>query len=327
MPTKQTTGMYNEVQKREFINEVLGGNQKQTRVCELLFFALAPYEEELGGDIATRSAREISVALNKLLGLRVQSRYGKLSLVKKYIEWCVVKGYAQDAEKVDGIEIGSLTKIKNETVSSPQHLQIYLDTVFRPEELLTVDNMYRCVFWLAYSGVDENDSMSIRCSDIDLGNMVIVSNGFEYPIYREGLKSIKHCAAATQFTFIHENPYYETQRERSPGDFLLRGVSKNRSEKAIQVSISKMTRDAVSSGKTTMRLHYYRAWISGVFYRKYMLERAGVEVDFKDVAADFIRDKEYSLHGYPIDRRRKLLAVSNDYRKDYERWKAAHYIF
>lgn len=327
MPTKQTTGMYNEEQKREFIDEVLSGDARRVRACELFFFALAPYEKAWGGDVATRSADEITSATTKLLGLRTQSRYGKLSILKKYIEWCVVKGYATDADKVRDLDRVTLTKIRNETISSPGHLQRYLDTVFRKEDDHTVDNIFRSFFWLAFGGLDESAVMEIKCSDFDFDSMSFSYNGESFEIYREGVKALKYCVTATQFQYIHDSPEYRTYLDRVPGDTMMRGIRLGESEKALRVSVSKKTRDAFGKGLTAMQINYYRAWLSGIFYRKYVLETAGVEIDFRDTAARYMRDKEYFLHGKKIDPHRKMLRVANDYLKDYERWKAAHYIF
>ena len=75
--------------------------------------------------------------------------------------------------------------------------------------------------------------------------------------------------------------------------------------------------------KTDLKLSYFRVWISGLFYRMYERERAGMPVDFSAAAAQFMEGKTYKLDRGRNTPEAKKRQLTRDYLEDYERWKLA----
>ena len=212
--------------------------------------------------------------------------------------------------------------MKTHTVANPLHLKAYLDYLFMPDCDHTVCCIYKTYWWLAYSGVDEEDTIKIKCRDVDLSDMVIRFNGREYPIYTEALQCIRDAATLDEFRFIHPVVGGDsTMINRVRGDELLRG----RSDACIDTLRSVMSRtqkrkkcECPKGEFADMQLSYYRVKISGLFNEVYELERAGICKGFDEAVDRFVAGKEYKNES---EIRHKTLVALN---KDYIRWKMAY---
>ena len=87
------------------------------------------------------------------------------------------------------------------------------------------------------------------------------------------------------------------------------------------VSLSRTSKRKIEEGKTTLKLSYKRVYLSGMFYRKYETEMAGIPVDFDDEAAKFIAGKTYKFDSCRKSTNHKLREISQSYNDDYQRWK------
>lgn len=314
--------MYNTEQKENFISEYT--THIETRKAAVAMFnALEPHEVSWGADVCTRSAEELQPVVDELVGLRTDSKRHRLSMLRAYVKWCIAQGVPNACEGVLQIEEIGLEKIKRQMVANPQHLQMYLDGICDKEAEQTVDCVYRCFFWLAYGGMKESDVLSVVESDVDLDAMVVRYGGREYPIYREALSAFKNCVTLKQFRYKHPN-YGDDKivfRDRALGNILLRGMSATPSITAIRVEMARKSRIS-----DNLKLTFFRVGLSGLFYRTYEAERAGMPVDFMAAAADFMDGKTYNL-----ERGRNLIGakqrrVAKGYMTDYSRWKEAYSI-
>lgn len=313
--------MYNEELKTQFVRSYTTSIHT-AKVCESVFNIFEPYERGWGADLCTRSAEELQPIIDWLVGLRARSKFGRLIILKDYVKWCI--GVAKVPNACDGmlqIKTVGLDKMRHQMVASPLHLQKYLDTICSPASDQTTENIYRCYYWLAYGGVEEEDIFKIKCSDVDFENMVVRYNGTEIPIYREALPAFKNCALLTQFAYNHPLYTKTIWRERVPGDGLIRGIRSSTTLYSIRMELSR--RGGAYEEKAGLRLSYFRAWLSGVFYRTYERELIGEEPDFTAIAAAQMEGKVYQLKSGRNTQEAKKRKVVKDYMEDYQRWKLA----
>lgn len=314
--------MYNEELKTKFVRGYTN-SVSTADVCQTIFNAFEQYEVAWDADLCTKSADELQPVIDSLVGFRARSKWMRLIILKDYVKWCIGMKVPGACDGMLKIETVGLEKVKHQTVASPLHLQRYLDSICEPESEETTDNIYRCFYWLAYGGIEEEDILSIKCSDVDLNNMMVRYNNTEVPIYREALPAFKNCVQLTQFVYKHPNYDKLVYKDRADGDTLVRGIRSTPSIKAMRVELSRRSKAKMDEGKTDLKLSYFRVWISGLFYRMYERERAGIPVDFSDAAAQFMEGKTYKLDRGRNTPEAKKRQLTRDYLEDYERWKLA----
>lgn len=326
--------MYNTEIKTRFITE-FSTSEARRHAATVMFNTLEPYEQKWGDDFCTRSKEELQPVVSELVGFRTSSKKLRLSILKDYVRWCIKNNVDGACDELLEIEELGLDKLKRQMVANPQHLQRYLNCICDAESEETVSCIYRCFYWLAYGGMDEDDVLDVVASDVDLLDMVVRHNGNEYPIYREAIPAFKNCVHLTQFRFKHSNYSADkvVYKERAGGNMLLRGLSETKSIKAVRVEMSRRAKNPkyksisdVDDKSLELRLSFYRVWLSGLFYRTYEAERAGMPVDFMAAAEQFMEGKTYKL-----DSGRNLIGakqrqLANDYLEDYNRWKEAYSI-
>lgn len=313
--------MYNKDLKTKFVKSYTN-SINTAKVCESVFNKFERYECNWGADLCTKSAEDLQPIIDDIVGLRARSRFSRLIMLKDYVKWCI--NVANVPNACDGmlqITTVGLDKIRKQTIASPLHLQKYLNSICEPESDQLSDNIYRCYYWLAYGGVAEEDILRIKCSDVDLSNMVVHYKETEIPIYREAISAFKNCVELTQFVYNHPNYSKTVWRERAEGDTLVRGFRSNSSLYSLRVEISR--RAKLHEEETGLRLSYFRTWISGVFYRAYERELIGDEPDFSSIADEKMEGKIYKLDSGRNTQEAKKRKVIKDYNEDYQRWKLA----
>lgn len=313
--------MYNEELKRRFIREYTH-SIATANACESVFNVFEKSETEWGADLCTKSSEDLQPIINIIVGFRARSKWARLTILKDYVKWCT------DVAKVPGACDGmlkicdaGLEKFRLQTVPNPLGMQRYLNSIFDAEIEETTDNIYRCYYWLAYGGIEERDILSVKISDVDLSNMVIHYKDTEIPIYREAIQAFKNCCNLTYFTFNHPHYTKTVRKPRVDGNTLVRGIRSLPTTKSMRVELSRKTRAKAS--ETDIRLSYYRAWISGVFYRTLEREIAGEKPNFDWVASQHMRGKSYKLDKCRNTLEAKKRQLAKDYMEDYQRWKLA----
>lgn len=316
--------MYNEELKTRFIQEYTKSISR-AEACVQAFNAIEPFEVQWDADFCTKSAAELEPAVEQLVGFRVRSRWLRIIIFQKYVKWCLAHKVKDACDGMLQVECAGLDKVRTQMVSNPTMLQAYLDVVCDPESEKTTDNIYRCFYWMAYSGMDEHDIMNVKCSDVDFNNMVIRYGGEEYEIHREAIPAFRNAATLTEFVYKHPNypPDKKVIRNRALGDTLIRGIRSTTSLAALRVELSRRSKKFIEDGLTDKQLSYYRVYLSGLFYNMKKREEAGIPVDFAGVASRFMEGKTYKLDAGRNTPEAKKRAVVNDYLQDYERWKAA----
>lgn len=311
--------MYNDEIKQKFICShtcSVAGREKYKR----LFEVTEQYEREYNKDLCQMNSEELSSAFNKFCGLKTNSVYTRVVDLNAYLNWCI-ENVEWSNKTIPELHIDIVDKMRKMTVVNPMHLQKYLDSVFDKEDELSISNVYRCYYWLGYSGCKEEDAIKVRSCDVDLTSMVFRVGDSEYPIYREGIKAISNCVKLSSFKYLHPNYTKSSFRPRADGDLILRGIKTGFSLSSFRVAVNMKIKEALNSGRTDIKMSYQRAMMSGIYYRIYQLEQMGVEPDFMDVAADFMRGKEYNLSSGRNLIGAKQRKIAKDYLNDYNCWK------
>ena len=313
--------MYNEVVKTRFINQYTDNLGARTAHV-YMFNQFEKFEKEWGADLCTRDKETLQVAIDRLAGFRMKSNVPKLAVLREYVKWCIANGIPGACDGMLKIKEVGLTKIRLRTVASPAHLQQYMDKLLAPAEDKTTDCIYRCYLWLAYCGADEEDILNVKCSDVDLSEMVVRCGDDDIPLYRESFSAFRTCATSEHFA--HGTPGTPGYRlvSRIKGDQLLRGV--RTMVDSYKLSIQMSRKSAEKFGKDGMRISFKRARISGIFYRMYERERIGVPVDFSDVVDHDMEGKEYKTDTSSFNSIRNKQI--RNYEEDYARWKMAYSI-
>ncbi len=316
--------MYNTELKEKFVKEYTDGISLR-KSCLTLFNFLEKYENEWGADICTKREDELKQVVDNVVGLRVSSKTLRLSILRNYAEWCIKNNVPGACDGLLKINPDNTEKIKQEMVRNPRHLQRYLDEICVPESDETADNTIRCYYWLAYAGMAEADIFNVRCSDVHLDDLVVVYNGEAYTIYREAIQAFKNCVNLKEFVYVHPN-YEPIKRSRVDGDILIRGFRSVPTVGSMRVELSRRSKRYLaecskSNDKCGLRLSYYRVWLSGVFYRLYEDELAGIKPDFYVIVDAVTGDKEYNLSSGRNTQGAKKRKLASEYSTDYKRWK------
>lgn len=313
--------MYNQEQKTRFIKDYTG-SLNTANVAETIFNAFERYEIAWSADLCTRSAEELQPVVDEITGLRSRSKWMTLTILKEYVKWCLLMKVPDACDGMLHIEGIGLDKVKHQMVSSPFHLQRYLDDVFDAESEETIDNIYRCYFWMAYGGIDEEDTILVKKEDVDFPNMIIRYKDTNIPIYREAIPAFHNAVSLTSFLYKHPNYSKSIRRDRVPGDTIMRGIKATTKTFTMRTTLSKRNIKAVEDGITDLQLSFYRVRMSGLFYRVYEMERAGLPASFSDAALRVMEGKTYALHGREKIHH-KQNKIERDYMEDYQRWKLA----
>ena len=315
--------MYNEERKKKFIRDYTG-SLNTANVAETIFNAIEKYETAWGADLCTKSTDALQPVIDEITGLRSRSKWMSLIILKEYVKWCLAMKVPDACDGMLHIETVGLNKVKKQMVANPLHLQNYLNAIFDSEYEETIDNVYRCYFWMAYMGIDEEDVSAITTEDVNLNNYSVHYRDNDIPMYRESIKAFENVTLLNSFLYKHPN--YEIRRNRVEGNTILRGIKTDADVMTLRrvVSLRRNEKDdnGLRSVKTDQQLSFYRVRMSGLFYRMSERERAGIPVDFSEAAVRLMEGKEYSLHG-----REKLIhrqnRIERDYMEDYQRWKLA----
>ena len=314
--------MYNEELKQRFIQNYTT-SLATAKVCEDTFKSTEKYEIQWEADLCTKTEEELSPLVESIVSFMAHNKSTRLIILKDYVKWCIANNVPGACDGMIRFVPSGMEKMRARTVSSPVHMQKYLDSVFDPEQRHTIDNVYRCYFWLAYMGLDEEDSVSVKAEDVVFSTMSVRVNDTEYPIYRESIQTFKNCVELDAFVYEHPGYTKEVWKPRAAGTKLLRVTSPDTPITYIRSCASRIVCNAEKRG-VEIRMSYFRSWVSGTFYRMYQDEQAGVRVNFDSIAMEQMRGKEYKLDSGRNTIRAKMKQISRSYFNDYELWKLAY---
>lgn len=313
--------MYNEELKARFIRSYTKSLSTAQHAI-VVFNAFEKSERQWGADLCTRPASDLQPIVDSVVGMRYQSRWMAISILKEYCRWCIASQIPGAQNGIDGVCISGLEKIKKQMVSSPLHLQKYLDAVFDPENEETIDNTYRCFYWMAFAGIEEEDCLTMTCDRVDLSSLTIRYDDTHVRIYREAIPAFQNAINLKNFAYKNSN-YVNAKtirRDRIDGNAVMKGIKAEPKILTLRPILAGKAKKAIDAGRTDLMLTHYRVWLSGLFFRMYEIERAGEDVDFSE---DAIRYVDRRIYADANSRRDRKARIEREYKEDYQRWKLA----
>lgn len=302
--------MYNEERKLRFIEEA----KRSKDYAKSVFHNLGCIEEELDKDLCEIPVEVLQPVVNQRLGVRSRSVEVGLSILKDYERWSKEQGYPV-CGGIGLLKVDMADKMRRLMVASPQHLESIMDAAFDPVDSETVDCLYRCYLWMAFSGFSEDESLSVKVSEIDFDSMMIHHNGKSLDIYREAVPAFRMACTAEEFVYKHKN--YTSRRGRFLGALLMRGIRSDSIKLHTARSFIQKKFDAKG-----IETSYGRIYLSGIFYKAYETERYGVTVSFDDAIMNQLANSEGKFHSN-YTRNKAANAIKKDLFDDYEHWKEA----
>ena len=319
----QVRTMYNEDQKLAFIKTIHAGVDRLERVSGV-FLSTAPYERKAGKDFSAMSLKEAQEFVDDFVSTRTQGKYNRLCILRSYVKWCISSKTPGANDNFLHVNVLGLEKVRYSTVSGPAHLNRFLETVFPKPEEETVAVVHCTYLWLAFSGLSEEEALSLRRDQVDINSMTIWSGERAVPIYRESLKNLTMAMTLSEFKVPREySKKVKFGIRKRVGDPAL--VLRTTVDKTIKRNIRSQISDAIREYQEENhikieRLSYRRVWTSGVFYRMSELEKAGLPVNFGP-----IMDLEKAI-GYATsdtDNEKYISGKEHSWEADYNRWKLA----
>ena len=307
--------MFNKDLKDKFIEEQSGSKKTFDRVKSLMH-AVGKFEDEWNADICTRSVEELTPVIGKIIGVRNYTHMTDLSTLRRYARWCLKNEVPGATDSLLQIKDVGYDKLVGCMVSGPKQLQERLNLVFPPESDCMMENVYRCFFWMAFSGLEEQETIMVTAKDVDLKNLIIRVNGNKYPIYKEAVPVFRHLITAN--CFMHLRGSQEIVIKRTSGSSILRGIRDigDMSYEKVRQAASRKVKTALGQSEDNLTITYTKTKLSGLFYRTYRTELSLGKYDFDDAVDVYLKDK-------PRVTRFKREAVAAEYEVDYSRWKAA----
>lgn len=320
--------MYNADVKERFIKESYNEGSEIAEACATLFRLTESYERNADIDLCAMSEEQLAPIFKRISTLRTGGSRLRVRILQNYAKWCLGHNINGANDIILGMKASSDDKMRSRMVSSPLKMQEYLNAAFDPEDAQYphTDIVFRCAAWLIYGGMSLDDVPFVKSSDVNMGKRIVTYNGIEYPIYREGELSVGVCANFTQFWYV--NPQYGiyangAMRDRVIGNELVRGIQGVPKAQVIRCRLSDAGNKIEKEGRLKTRMNVYSIGLSGLFYRMLEREIAGVPVDFRDVADEFMSGKSYSYNSPGNNRARSMhrSKLAQKYRDDYSRWK------
>ncbi len=316
--------MYNAEQKTRFIRSYTQSMETEKAAIRI-FQALEKYELQWGADLCTKSAQELQIAVEEVIGVRSSSKWMGLSILNAYVKWCMLMKVPGACDGMLHVEVDGLDAIRQRMVANPKQLQDFLDILYEPEAEETIDNIHRCYLWMAFGGIDQRDLLSVRSADVDFQQMVIRYRFTSVPIYREAVPAFINAVKLSRFRYKHPKYTRIIYKERAEGEVLLRGIQAATLD-TLKKQLDKKNREVVRSGDTKLRLNFTHVFLSGLFYRMYEREQAGYAVDFTEAAERQMYGKTYAAcEKGGVSRETIKRKIARDYAEDYQRWKLAFY--
>lgn len=321
---RKANAIYDMKTKMAFIDTIKAEQHRD--IAMACFRDTSSFEVRAGRDLCTFSGEEETDAIKAVMStmLRDSTRVLAAKILSDYYKWCVKTGVpgAVEHEPIKEEVINAVNR--DLLIFSPAHLQTILDRIFEREAEETVDNTYRCFYWMAYAGLSIDSIIMLKPEHFDLKSFLVSVNGEHGILYQQGIPCIENCINMSQFRYKH--PLYSNviMKDRIPGEYVLRGTRGTYDGGAIAYKnvttlLSKRVRDA---GVT---LGYHTCYYSGLFYRIHEQELCyGMDPDFMSIALETPAGKRVmsSESVRKTSRHDRIYHIALKLKKDYQIWKS-----
>jgi len=323
---RKSSDMFNADVKERFIS-TLTRETAYDRKVRSFFRSVSGIESSLGRDLSSFSTEEeiSAVKAASRTKLRSGSRFEIAEAFGKYYAWCLENGVPGAVEHKP-LPAEVYQDVNDDLmIFSPGHLQSLLDRMFDPESEETVDNVYRCFYWMAYCGLDKNSIVRLKSEHINLRSFMASINGIDVQIYQQAVPCLRNCVELHQFLYKHPGYSKPIMRDRVPGDYILRGVRGAYDDPDKAFLALKTTLSRYRAKHPDIRVSYMSCFYCGLFYRmrEYELKNPG-QLDYVAYVSDLpagVRILSGKKEGYKSSDRKRLYAIASKLRDDYLVWK------
>lgn len=319
--------MFNEETKQRFLNEFTSKESVRRNYATALK-AISVYEEKWNADFCTKSAEELQPVFEALCGGSVRSVVARRKIYVNYVRWCLDNGIPGACDGAMHTEVKvSQSYYESTMIGSPLHLQRFLNSVYTPEEFGYMDMIDRCMFWLLYCGVEFDDLMNLRKSDVDFNDLTVNVDGMKIRLYAESLPSVRFACTATELRFPSDKSGRRKSVvtiERSNSEWILsRTVKEEKHKHSLANRFTNQIEDLRKIGRDIQRTPTFTTvWRSGVFYREFQRETAGLPTSLPEIAQRYAEKREMRSSSNLKESKTNYLKTL---RRDYRIWKE-HFI-
>lgn len=305
--------MFNEDLKNKFLQECVEKESQRYRIVRL-FAVSEKYESLLNKDLCQMSQAELINPLEAIMGARLSTQTTDLSALRRYAKWCLSNNIPGACDGLMNVQSPGNKKLAGLLVSSPEHLQDRMNTVFAQEVDGKSDNLARGYLWLAYIGLTESQAVMIESSHMNFVTQTLTYDGEEYHVYKEAIPVLRALCVAN--SFYYEYNTHDVIDARSPGKKILRGTgsSPDPNTDSIRRIVTKRVSQAKTSDEEKFVLRFNSVRLSGVFSRMLEEELEEGYVNYEKALFEYDRN---SNELDSIRRNRKILELKTDY----QNWK------
>lgn len=311
--------MYNQEIKQGFIKSRAKTVAEEHNLLGF-FSKTEPFEQSVGHDLGVFSREELQECFNSFADFQRGTVLLQRSYYKAYVRY--LRKHKLPAKDVsEEIEL-VFDDICSRLVGSPEHLENELDLRYLPAENGSVDFVFRAYFWLAYSGVREDDLPILTADNLNLREMMVSIGNRSYELYDQAVLCLRYCAEMQSFNVYSEarGTSYVRIMPRVNGNQLLRGTRGLVCDRAWRHRLS-VYHPIKERAQLPMLLYRY-VWRSGIFYRMYQREQIGIPVDFADTADLFFEGKQYEQRPYPLTMGQRKQRLCKRLSEEYMSWKS-----
>lgn len=197
--------MYNPEQKQSFLNTITNDNSYKS--YQRVFKAVEDMEKRFGKDISEMSIDEVLTVLDFKTGTRTTNTEQFMSLLRMYVDWCIQNGKTtseNNFEKIDATEIDKTRIYKSKYIKDPEELEQMISVVFQPgyDFNAGVENPKELCVRLCYEGMEDEEIVLLKKTDVDYENGVIYSPIYEDVIYKVSDRILYLCKFCSEMTEI-----------------------------------------------------------------------------------------------------------------------------
>lgn len=218
--------MYNSKQKIEFLNTITNDNSYKS--FQRVFRAVESMEERFEKDVCQMNVDEILTIMDLKTGTRMTNTEQFMSLLRAYVDWCIQNGRTtseNNFEKIDASETDKSRIYKSKYIKNPEELENMISTVFCIDYNYKedIDKPKELCIRLCYEGLEDEEIVLLKKSDVDYENKVIRSPLYSDIIYKVSDKILELCDFCTHQEDVEYLGKSGMRKERlCDNDFLLR---------------------------------------------------------------------------------------------------------
>lgn len=260
--------MYNDKRKQGFLKKI----RSRDALAKRLFASSALFEKKIDKDICLFDEDELNGFLREEFSRENDSLFQVVHILKQYARYCRHL-HEEASDSYSKIKIDPVDEARETLFASPLHLASKLDLVFTDLNEDNVDILCRCFLWLAFAEMEDIDIVSVKRSDVDLASRNIHFEGLDYKIYEEAYKTFELACTLPSFKVsVQKGCLYQS---RSNPDMLLGSMERGEYVPKLKLADFR-ARISAAGANSGVPLSYNSVRMSGLFYRVYERERAGL---------------------------------------------------